>query len=137
MVWGGTAPRIRGWASVSTNDSNRAALVPDSLRFVDARNSVYAATTDGRVAIRLFDGALVELGAGYASPVGIAALSDGLRLAVAESGGAILVVGNDAADRQHARLLAQLPNSVLGLEEHPDSGSLLVLSGASSGFRSR
>ncbi len=85
------------------------------------------------VAIRLFDGTLVELGAGYVDPVAIVSLTDGLRLAVAESGGAILVVGRDAAGRRHARLLAQLPNPVLGLDEHPDAGSLLVLSAASDG----
>ena len=114
--------------------STGASLVPDSLRFVESRNSVDAATTDGRlVAIRLFDGTLVELGAGYVDPVAIVSLTDGLRLAVAESGGAILVVGRDAAGRQHARLLAQLPNPVLGLDEHPDAGSLLVLSAASDG----
>lgn len=113
--------------------STGAALVPDSLRFVESRNSVYAATTDGRlVAIRLFDGKLVELGAGYVSPVAIVSLTDGLRLAVAEAGGAILVVGRDRADRHHARLLTQLLSPVLGLDEHPDSGSLLVLSGGLS-----
>ena len=91
--------------TISTNT----ALVPDSLRLVESRNSVYAATTDGRlIAIRLFDGALVELGAGYVSPVGVVPLTDGLRLAVAESEGAVLVVARDAADRNHARLLAQL-----------------------------
>jgi hypothetical protein len=83
--------------------STGAGPVPDSLRFVESRNSVYAATAECRlVAIRLFDGRLVTLGAGYASPGGIVSLTDGLRLAVAESGGAILVVTRDTADRQHA-----------------------------------
>lgn len=112
--------------------STGVALVPDSLRFIESRNSVYAAASDGRlVAVRLFDGRLVDLGAGYTGPVGVVSLTDGVRLAVAESSGAILVVARDTADRQHARLLAQLPAPVLGLDEHPNSGSLLVLSDAS------
>jgi len=105
------------------------ALAADSLHFVESRNSVYATTADGRlIAIRLFDGRVVELGTGYASPVAVAPLTDGLRLAVAESDGAILVVGRNAADRNRARLLAQLPSAVLALDEHPDSDALLVLS---------
>ena len=104
-------------------------VVADSVHFVASRNSVYAATVDGRLlAVRLFDGTVVELGTGFNSPVGVVQLADGIRLAVGESEGTVLVVGRDTADRGHARVLAQLPSYVLALDEHPDADALLILS---------
>lgn len=104
-------------------------VVPDSVRFVASRNSVYAATADGRLlAIRLFDGTVAELGTGFLTPVGVVQLADGIRLAIGESEGTVLVVSRDTADRDHARVLAQLPSYVLALDEHPDADALLILS---------
>lgn len=104
-------------------------IVPDSMRFVEPRNSAYAATADGRlIAIQLFDGAVAELGSGYADPVSIAALTDGLRVAVAQADGAVMVARLATADRDRASLLAQLPGPALGIDVHPDSTALLALS---------
>lgn len=103
-------------------------LVPDSLSFSEARNAIWAVTADGRlVAIRLFDKQLRQVGSGYVDPVGVVPLPDGLRLAVAEQGGSVLVVRRDAANRADARELADVPGAVLGIREHVEPGLLLIL----------
>lgn len=109
--------------------SLEAPFAAGTVTFDEARNSVLAATTDGRlVAVRLFDAAVVEIGAGYTSPVGVLRLADGVRVAIAEADGAVLLAGRHRADRQHAWELAGFPGPILGLAEHPDSDALLVLS---------
>lgn len=105
-----------------------ASLTAGSLHYDDARNRVLAVTDDGRIlAVQLFDGAVVEIGAGYADPVGVVKLADGLRLAIAEADGTVLLVGSGAADRANAWPLATFPGQILGVAEHPDSDALLVL----------
>jgi M6 family metalloprotease-like protein len=107
-------------------------LVPDSLSFSAARNAVWAVTVDGRiVAVRLFDEHVGQVGSGYADPVGVVPLADGLRLAVAEAAGSIVLVRRDAADRADALLVADAPGAALGIRAHVEPTMLLILTDGS------
>jgi M6 family metalloprotease-like protein len=104
------------------------AVTPGSLTFCPARNAAWAVTPGGDlIAVRLFDQQLTMLGSGYLDPVAVTPLPDGLRLAVAEAGGAVYVARRDSADRADALLLCQAPGGVLAAGAHPDPGRLLIL----------
>ncbi len=104
------------------------ALVPDSLDFSTARNAIWAATVDGRIlVVRLFDEQVSVVGSGFVDPVGVVPLADGLRVAVAERGGSILLAGRDAADRCDAREFVSVPFTVLGVRADAEPLSLLIL----------
>jgi hypothetical protein len=107
-------------------------VVAGSLTFCPARNAVWAVTTSGElIALRLLDLQLTVLGSGYHDPVAVTPLADGLTLAVAETGGAVLIARRDSADRAGARVLCEAPGGVLASCAHPDPGLLLVLAAGS------
>jgi hypothetical protein len=103
-------------------------MVPDSLSFESAGNSVWAVTTDGAVVtVRLLDQRVDVAGTGYVDPVAVVPLADGVRVAVVEGDGTVWVAQRSAADRAQAWQLAQVPGGALGAARHPERDRLLIL----------
>ncbi|MDA2892350.1 hypothetical protein PDG61_15630 [Mycolicibacterium sp. BiH015] len=103
-------------------------LIPGSLTFNAAQNSIWATTAGGRVVVvRLYDQKTVSVGAGYADPVGVVALPDGFRIAVAERDGCIYVARRESADRSTARALVDLSGSIRALRADVQTDSILAL----------
>jgi hypothetical protein len=83
-------------------------IAPDSLCFDVPGNALWAATTDGAIiAVRLLDGEVREVGAGYANPVAALPSADGLTVAVVERAGGITLARRDDASRDRASALAR------------------------------
>ncbi|WP_433038495.1 hypothetical protein [Actinomycetospora sp. CA-053990] len=96
-------------------------------------NAVWVAGPGGAITtIRLFDGAVRRRGGGFADPVAVGALADGLRVVVAERGGAVWVAPRDRVDRAGALALATMPGPILAAETDGMLVLLLVDRGGSA-----
>ena len=103
-------------------------LVPESLAFDEARNTVWAAATNGTlVTVRLLDRRIELAGLGYRRPIGVLPGHDGLTVSVVERTGRIWLARRDQASRGSAQLIADLPGRALTARRHPDPGFVLVL----------
>ncbi|HET9517681.1 MAG TPA: hypothetical protein VFO77_08160, partial [Actinoplanes sp.] len=92
-----------------------------ALRFDEPGNTVWAAGVDGSVVtVRLLDGHVTVRGSGYVDVAAAVPLSDGLRVAVAERSGEVLLAARAAADRATAAPLATLAAPVRAADLHPD-----------------